>query len=157
MTPTAHEVMRDGSMAEFAMTQFTPEEFQRFWPKLEREMDNIPHTWRHWTKEYIYASVMGDTMQVWGIGRPPKATLIILTTINVFPAIRVLTITWAMGEFNARMLPLLDAALTGYARLNRCDEIEVRGRAGWDPALKSVGFERSAMVWTRAVDRRAMN
>ena len=157
MTAVAHEVMKGGAMSEFIMTQFTPEEFQHFWPKLEVQLDLIPHTWRHWTKEYIFSCVMADTMQVWGVGRPPKATLIILTMINVFPAMRVLTISWAMGEFSDRMLPLLDAALTGYARLNRCDEIEVRGRVGWEPKLLSVGFVRSAMVWTRAVDRQKMN
>jgi hypothetical protein len=133
------------------MTQFTVDEFFEFWPKLEKILDRVPHTWRHWTKEYICTSVAIDRTQVWGIGPPPKAVLVLFTTICVHPAMKVLSIAWAAGTFEDEMLPLLDATLTGYARLNECQEIEIRGRMGWEPKLKAVGFERVASMWTRPV------
>lgn len=96
-------------------------------------------------------------MQVWGVGPPPKATLIIFTMINIHPTMKVLALPWAAGRFEVGMEPLIDATLTGYARLNGCEEIEIRGREGWEMKLKSCGFKREAIVWTRPVPSVSLN
>lgn len=143
--------------AKVVLTLFTEEEMVRFWPDLERTLDCVPHTWRHWTKESIYDAIMERRMQVWGAGEPPRATLILFTSVGVFPSMRVFSVLWAAGRFDEEMLPLLDATLTNYAVLNRCDEIEIRGRMGWEPKLKSIGFTREASVWTRPVEHITVN
>src|SRR5580765_1607468 len=84
---------------KFAMTQFTVEEFCEFWPELERMMDAVPHTWPQWTKEYVCDSVVTNRLQVWGIGAPPRATLVFFTTISVMPSMRVFNVVWGAGTF----------------------------------------------------------
>lgn len=140
-----------------ALTLFTADEFVRFWPDLEQTLDCVPHTWRYWTKEAIYDAIMNGRIQVWGVGEPPKATLILFTSIGIFPAMKVFSVMWAAGRFEDEMLPLLDATLTNYAALNECNEIEIRGRVGWEPKLKSIGFRREASMWSRPVKRHTLN
>jgi hypothetical protein len=141
----------DAVVPRYALTQFSVDEFFAFWPQLEKTLDTVPHTWRHWTKEYICNSVANNVMQVWGIGPPPKAILVFITIVNVYPTMKVLSIAWGAGTFTDDMLPLLEATLSNFARLNGCEEVEIRGRVGWEPKLKSVGFRREAAVWTRRV------
>lgn len=154
---TSYDVSDVRAPPSFAMTQFTVDEFFAFWPQLEEMLDRVPHTWRHWTKDHICRTVAGDLMQVWGIGPPPRATLIIFTTVQILPAMKILTLPWAAGTLDKGMEPLVDATLTDYARLNGCEEIEIRGREGWEAKFKPYGFRREAVVWSRAVPRVNLN
>jgi len=141
----------------YRVAQFTLEEVREFWPRLERMLDSVPHTWRHWTKEHIRGSIENNSLQVWGIGPPGKATLILFTTVNAFPALKVLTVVWAAGTFDDAMLPLLEMTLGSFARLNSCDEVEIRGRLGWESKLKTLGFRHETSMWTRRIDNVRMN
>jgi hypothetical protein len=157
MSSTAFDIMPKSEAPKFALTLFTVDEFFGFWKELEKMLDMVPHTWRHWTKEYICHSIAHGTMQIWGVGKPPEATLIIFTSVSVFPTMKVLNITWAAGKFEDDMLPLLDATFDNYAAMNGCSEIEIRGRDGWMPKLKRLGFESEARVWTRPVRHGRLN
>jgi hypothetical protein len=143
--------------ARFALTKFTVEEFYSFWPGIEGMMDSVPHTWKHWTKDYIRSAVEADALQVWGIGPPPKAVLIFFTQVSIYPADRILVVPWGAGNFTASMLPVLEAALVNYAQLNECATIEVRGRPGWDPHFKSIGMKREFVTWSYPVPRARIN
>ena len=48
--------------AALALTHFTIEQVQEFWPQLEETLDRVPHTWRHWTKEYIYGGILSGNI-----------------------------------------------------------------------------------------------
>jgi hypothetical protein len=157
MSQTAYDVGVDHMPPKFALTQFTVDEVQEFWPQLEEMLDAVPHTWRQWTKEYIWRAVEGGRIQAWGIGPPPRAILIFFTTVAVYPAMKILSVEWGAGSFHDEMLPLLDAGLTSYAQLNGCAEVEVKGRLGWEPKWKSIGMERQYSVWTRKVPHNNMN
>ncbi len=139
------------------VAQFTTEEIAAFWPELERVLDAVPHTWRHWTKEWIKESVLEERIQVWGVGPPPKAVFVLFTQISSHPAMKVLNITWAAGHMPSGTFEVLDKTLTTYARLMGCDEVEIRGRRGWHPHLRRLRFRRDADVWTRPVMGRRMN
>lgn len=143
--------------AKLAVTHFTAEEFFGFWPEFERMLDSVPHTWKYWSKEYIQNAISNSTMQVWGVGPPPLATCIFLTQIGIYPSFRSLTILWAGGTFTEDMVPLLYAAWEHYANLNDCQEVEVRGREGWGPMLKRVGFKRQFSSWTITVPKARAN
>jgi hypothetical protein len=145
-----------GSTVSYALTQFTWEEFEKFWPGIEEMLDLVPHTWKHWTKDYIRMSVERGHIQVWGIGPPPKAVLIFFTQIGVHPVDRVLHVTWGAGNFDKEMLPTLEAALVNYAQLCDCELIEVRGRPGWDPHFKSIGMKREYVTWSYPVPKARM-
>ena len=157
MSQTSYDLSAKTTVPKFAMTQITVEEFQKFWPRLEEMLDCVPHTWRYWTKDHIYQSIANDAVQIWGIGPPPKATFVMLTSVNVYPAMRVLTAIWAAGTFEDEMIPLIDATMTSYAKLNGCEMLEIRGRPGWDPKFRSVGFKREALIWTRPLNNSRLN
>lgn len=153
---TAYD-LSTGALPRFAMTQFTTDEFFRFWPQLEEMLDKVPHTWRYWTKDHICRTITNGHMQAWGIGPPPTATLIIFTTVSMYPSMKVLTAMWAAGTFEDEMIPLIDVTLSGFARLNDCEELEVRGRVGWEQKMKMTGFKRESVVWTRRVENLTLN
>lgn len=141
----------------FALTQFTVDEFTAFWPKLEEMLDLVPHTWRHWTKEYICSSAASNVIQVWGIGPPPNAVLVFFTQVSIYPVGRVLTLVWGAGSFDEEMLPLLLATMVNFAKMNNCTEIEMRGRRGWGPSLRSIGMKEEYVVWSIPVPDMRMN
>lgn len=150
-SPQAYDVVGDGRTARYALANFTPEEFQRFWPGVEKMFDAVPHTWRYWTKEYIYHAALSGTIQVWGIGPPPDAVFIFFTQVVIHPAMQVLNVTWGAGHFDEEMIPLIHATLMNYAKMNACTEISVIGRPGWDPMLKAIGMKREHVTWTLPV------
>jgi len=157
-TSTAYDVSEGLAVPpKYTMSLFTVEEFCRFWPQIEEMLDSVPHTWRHWTKDELYASAMSGKLQAWGIGPPHVVIMVFLTSIHVFPAMRVFSVLWAAGSFEDEMAPLLDATFDDYAKLNNCAEIEVRGRLGWKPHLKKAGYRHEADVWTRRVQCNRMN
>jgi hypothetical protein len=157
MKTQAHDLSESLVSPKYSLTQLTVEEFHQFWPGIESMLDKVPHTWRHWTKDYIVSAVEVGALQVWGIGPPPIAVLTFFTQVGVYPAMKVLHIVWAAGTFHREMLPLMDASLTNYARLNECSAIEIRGRRGWNPHLKAIGFRRESENWMRPVQNVRMN
>jgi len=141
----------------YVMSLFTVEEFYQFWPQIEEMLDTVPHTWRHWTKDEIYSAVTAGKMQAWGIGPPQTVIMVLLTSVNVFPALRTLTVLWAAGTLEDEMLPLILATFADYAKLNSCSEVEIRGRPGWSPKLKPFGYRHDASIWTCPVPVARMN
>jgi hypothetical protein len=156
---TSYDVSGHGKSiaTRYAMSLFTVEEFYRFWPQIEKMLDAVPHTWRYWSKDDMYSAITASKIQVWGMGPPNTVTIVFMTSVNVFPALRVLTLLWAAGHFEDEMASLLDATLADYAKLNECTEIEVRGRPGWYKQLKRAGFRKDAEIWTRSVPDTRIN
>lgn len=153
----SHELAPMNEVPRFSMTKLEGAELTTFWPKIEALMSYVPHTWRHWTQEYIYTSAMNETIQVWAIGPPPNAVMIFFTQIAVYPTMKVLCMVWGAGSFTEDMLPLIEATMVNYAKITGCVEIELRGRMGWEPALKKVGFTRESVIWSRKVPDMRMN
>lgn len=145
----SHDESGKHGARKYTMAQLTVDEFHGFWPQISSMMDKIPHTWTHWTKEYVQSAVEIGGLTAWCIGPPPDAILVFLTSIHLHPAQKVFCVEWAAGTFKKDMIPLIDATWTEFARIQDCTMVEVRGRIGWEPALKSVGFKREAVVWTR--------
>jgi len=133
------------------MTLFTVDEFCMFWPQLEEMLDSVPHTWRRWTKNAIYDACVDGRMQLWGIGPPPTAIMVILTMVNVFPAMRVLTLFWTGGTLTEDMPGIVETVFTEYARIQKCDEAEVLGRFGWEPIMLKHGFRKEGVFLTRTI------
>ena len=157
MGSTSYAMGKTPKDVKFALTKFTLEEFSVFWPGIEEMLDAVPHTWKYWTKDYIRSAVEMGSIDVWGIGPPPKAVLIFFTQIGLYPARRVLHVPWGAGNFDAAMLPLIEATLVQYAQMAECDTIEVRGRPGWDPHFKSIGMTRECVVWSYPVPNARLN
>jgi hypothetical protein len=154
---TSYDVSGGQEVPKFALTQFSVEQFFGFWPQLSADLDKVPHTWKHWTKESICSEIAGGLTQIWGIGHPPQATLILFTAIKIHPALKVLSITWALGGLEDDMIPLLEATFMNFAQLNECDEVEVHGRPGWEAKLKPLGFRKDAVVLSRRVPKLNIN
>jgi len=142
---------------KFAITLLSVEEFHIFWPGISGMLDTVPHTWKHWTKDWIVSEVEAGRIQVWGLGPPPKAVLIFFTHVIIYPAYKVLSISWGAGSFDPEMLFVGESALMHYARLHGCSEIEMRGRPGYDPHLKAIGAKLEAYVWSLPVPNVRVN
>lgn len=136
---------------KYSLALLTTEEFHQFWPHISRMLDQVPHTWRHWTKEWIVEAVEAGMLQVWGIGPPPKAILVLITQVATYPAIKSFNVVWAAGTFKRDMSDQLYETFMNFARLHSCTVMEIRGRKGWHPFLKAKGFKREAEVWSHIV------
>ena len=152
-------MLRDGVdyVNRFAITQFDWDTFNRFWPKMERELDLIPHVWRFWTKEFIQAAVEHHALVVWGCGSPPNAEFIFFTQVNIYPAMKILSVPLAFGRFDPRMMDLLDGTMERYARIQECQEIWINGRRGWKPHFMNIGFRHESELWVRPVTQMRIN
>lgn len=157
MKQTAYDIHRDGKSAKFALTKFTFDEFETFWPQIEEMLDAVPHTWKYWTKEYIRSAVEIGSLDVWGMGPPPKAVLIFFTQIGIYPAQRVLHVPWGAGSFDPEMAGLFAATMINYAQLAGCETITIQGRPGWEPYFKRAGMVREAIVWSYPVPKMGLN
>ena len=157
MKSTQYHHVEKNNTAKLSLALLTPEEFLKFWPGIEKMLDTVPHTWRHWTKEYIYNAVLSGHIQVWCIGPPPYAVCVFFTSISIHPAMRSFCVTWAGGSFDDEMVPLLEAGWMNYARANDCDEVAIYGREGWGPKLAKVGFRKDSVTWTRRVPNMRIN
>lgn len=156
-TERQYHDMRTVSEPRYSLALLTPEEFFNFWPGIEKMLDTVPHTWKHWTKDWIQSNVSHRQIQVWAIGPPPYATCIFFTQISIHPAFRSFVITWSAGRFDDEMIPLLETAWVDYAKNNDCEEIAITGRPGWGPKLKPLGFSKDYTTWTRRVPSMRMN
>jgi hypothetical protein len=154
--PQAFDVSVQGT-PKYALVNFNPEEFMAFWPHIEGMLDKLTHTWKYWTKDWIFAAATSGTLQVWGIGPPPDAIFIFFTQISIHPAMRVLNVTWGAGTFQEEMLPLMHATLVNYAKMNSCSEIAINGRPGWDKMFKSIGMKREHVTWSLPIPDMRMN
>lgn len=135
----------------FAITQFSYEEFLSFWPKLQKELHTIRPMWRHWSEDYILTAMATGELNFWGCGSPPNAEFVFFTQVHVYPTLRVLTIPLAFGKFTPEITPLVDATMESFARIQGCDEIEIRGRPGWVSEFRKIGFKEVSRVWVRSV------
>lgn len=147
----SHDLSQTMGVPKYSLAQLTIDEFYMFWPFISSMMDKIPHTWRYWTKDYVYSAVEVGSLVVWGIGPPPDAIFVFFTQIIQHPVGKVLTVPWGAGTFRNDMLPLLDATLTQYAQMTDCFEIEVRGREGWMKHFEPIGFKRTTTILSRSV------
>jgi hypothetical protein len=90
------------------------------------------------TIEHVRLAIAARQAQLWPC---PDAALV--TELNDYPTgVRTLNYWLAGGNLNA----IEDAhwAVEDFAEQNGCQAIEVRGRRGWAPVLKSLGFQAPA-------------
>lgn len=95
----------------------------------------------------IKAELDQGGMQLWCV-LDDRLIAAVATQVLVYPRKRALRLVAAGGERLAEWLPLLDDALTDYARRRDCDWIETHGRPGWVRRLRGIGFEH---VYTTAI------
>jgi hypothetical protein len=122
-----------------------------YWPMIWKQISAVPHTWTHWTEDYIHASCFDGTFQIWAAGTREKIELIIFTQIVYYPIGKVLQCVWAGGNNLEKLLPLLDATITKFAAMNGCKRGEVVGRAGWGKVLREFGFTEQSCVFSKPI------
>lgn len=127
--------------------QMPPEEFVRYWPDIQREMDKVPHIWETWwTKEHIFHSVMCGQFQVWAAGHDGSVRMFLVTQIANYPAARILTSILMLGNSLDASIDALWAALEQFARQQECDRVEVVGRKGFERKLAKYGLRPQSIV-----------
>lgn len=132
-------------------------DLDRFWPGVSGMLDKIPHTLGHMTKEEIEFGVFNGTFQLWGVGPQPNAIFILMTAISHYPSERILVVMWGAGTFRKSMIPVLDATLTSYAKIQGCGGIEIHGRRGWMRVFADIGFKEEKVILSRPVTYERMH
>lgn len=139
-----------------AITQLRGEALDKWWPQICEQLDTIPHTWeRWWTKEALYNAIQMGWSQCWASCVDKTAEIITITSIVEYPSTRkVLVTNLTFGSNIDAHINLLDATLENFARQEGCVGHEVRGREGWKPRLKKLGFKFQQIVMYKEVEER---
>lgn len=137
----------------------TEEEFKEFWPAIEKTLDKIPETWEDLTKDDIYQGVCYGNLQMWAVGEPGVAEMVLMTQIARYSAGSVLEIIWGAGEGKIfeKAGDSVDATMEYFAKTQHCKRIDVIGRGGWEKILMRRGFKRISVRISRNVIHNGMN
>lgn len=122
---------------------------EQYWPHIWKQMQTVPHTWTHWTPDFIYSACRDGTFQVWGAGTPEKIKLIVFTQLVFYPIGKVMQTVWAGGNSLDECLPILVATLERFGSMNDCKFSEVVGRPGWGPKLKGYGYKERTVIFAK--------
>jgi len=130
------------------------EEFEHYWPHIEKMMDFVPHTWEDLTKDGVVERVLNHNLQVWIVGGA-DVEMVLFTQIATFETGKVLQIFWGagIGEVYEKAGDAVDAAMEYFAKTQNCKRIDVIGRFGWERILAKRGFKRKAIILSRPVVR----
>ena len=127
-------------------------EFDKWWPNICEQMDTITHVWeRWWTKQSLYDAVVSGWSQCWGAVHEDTLEIIVFTSVVCYPAGRSLVTNLAFGNNIDDHIATIDATLEDFARTAECEWQEVRGRPGWKPRLKSLGYGDQQIQMFKAV------
>lgn len=119
--------------------------------------DQAP-AWRFFVDDWLHAALEHDgglmtlgnvhdaiaqrDMQLWVIADGKALKAAVVTSINVHPQAKVLTVVLAGGDSMADWLSELVDLLRRYATEHGCKAVEAHGRAGWVRALKQFGWKQ---------------
>jgi hypothetical protein len=129
----------------------TPEVYERYWPFIDEQLNNVPHIWApYFTKEYLRWAPLERECFVWGTGTESEMRLVVYGRIVEYPAARMLQVFLALGNDLDNCLPSLIGSMEKLGHMTECEECEVIGRLGWERKLP--GFERSAIVLRKPLE-----
>lgn len=137
----------------YEVSLLEPPYFDFYWPHIAKELDRVPHIWAdRWTKDFLYEAVIAKRMQVWAVGPKEAFNLVVFTQIAMYPVGNSLQLLLAIGNSLTECLPVLDATLEQFAKLQHCTSAEVFDcRGGWGPMLKDYGFTRHSVVLSKPI------
>lgn len=117
----------------------TPDQFHQHWPFIEKELENVRHTWEiWWTKEALREAVMNGYVQAWAIGSPSAVHLVAFTNIVHYPANTILKVALLVGNSLDKYFDIMEATFEKYAMDHGCTYMETHGRDGWRRRIKDV-------------------
>lgn len=136
----------------------TNEKFDLYWPRIAQELNTVPHIWNErWTIESIQELTLEGRFQCWAAGNENEINSIMFSQISNYPATRVLQIFLAFGTGMLDSLDVLHAACERFAVFHGCEFIEVVGRPGWEPKLRTLNFEKKGVVLSKMVHQTKVN
>ena len=125
------------------------------WQGILRALEDIPHFWDYYTKEWLFDQTMKNAVQVWAVGDDRGIDVFVLTMIVEYPKCRVLRLLGASGEGLDAYLDKLQDVFDGYAEIQKCEKLEIIGRAGWLRKFRKLsGVSYDCVVMTRPIESR---
>jgi hypothetical protein len=145
------------SSSEQKVGLLEPQQVFECWNGVLSALNKVPHFWDYYTPESLLTMAVKGKVQVWLIGDERDVELTVVTSVVEYPNIKVLWIMAASGEKIDVYSERLHDVFEGYAKLQGCSRIEIRGRGGW---LKKFGKFRDPsydyIVISRAVETRSV-
>ncbi len=128
----------------------TTEQFQHYWPLIEKQLDFVPHLWQlWWTKQSLYDGTMNERFQCWAVSYNNIITAVIFSQVLTYPANTLFQAFLAFGDGLTDALDEIEAVFERYCQIRGIGLAEVCGRQGWGPLLRRKGFGQTSTVFTK--------
>lgn len=123
-----------------------PDAVQRLWPDLWRWLEQGAQAAAHPIEiGEIYGRVLDGRWQVWGIRQDGATIGAVCTEVYDSTAGRTCALPIVGGRNMAGWLHLV-SVIEDWARAQGCVRLEGNGRAGWERALKPLGWATIATI-----------
>lgn len=124
------------------------DEYVRFWPQIEAELDKVPHIWEdYFTKDYLREVPFHQELMVWCTLDKGAVMMVIFAQFIEVPRGKGICFLLALGQGLDEALPQLESTYEHLGQVMECDFVEVRGRRGW--LKKLPGFKEDYTVMSR--------
>lgn len=131
---------------------FRAKDVLHYWPDIVRALECVPHIWEDdYDLDVLYQEVLDHKVQVWGIGDSGKWKVVLFTDVVQNTKGKTLRLFLAFGQGLDKFIPMLDATLEKFARVQGCNTIAVVGRQGWIRKLRAIGFRKELTIISRPV------
>ena len=103
------------------------------------------------TMDDIYDGVVNDMYGLWIVMENKKVIAAITTRIIEYPGKRGMAMDWIGGTRMLEWLPMAQRTLQKFAKENNCKRIAVHARPGWQPFLKTKGWDVKRYLYTKEI------
>ena len=110
----------------------------------ERSWNGMPYS-------YVHQGVVNGDMQLWFMYHESLLLAAAVTYIYKPFTVRLCRILVAGGRVSERWVLGFTDAIEKFARLNKCDAIEVYGRPGWRRAARRTRFKQVGSVFCKRI------
>ena len=104
------------------------------------------------TMDDIYDGVVNDMYGLWIVMENKKVIAAITTRIIEYPGKRGMAMDWIGGTRMLEWLPMAQRTLQKFAKENNCKRIAVHARPGWQPFLKTKGWDVKRYLYTKEIN-----
>ncbi len=146
--------VEQASVAKARVFLVSPSEIEIEWPFLQEQLTQAPDLWdTFYTLEAIRLGLRENRFQLWLAKGNKKRLFWGLSEVwKRQDGKEVLVVWWAQGVELLANMPLVLELLAAVAKSKGFGAVTVRGRRGWERALKPYGFDFLRVELTRNLE-----
>lgn len=132
-----------------SMPLVAPRAIEQIWDTIDPLLDRIADAKVH--KEDIYRLCLDGTWMLW-VNRIPETDKLISLAVTEFieyPQLTNLRVVFLSGDDGDWLSGI--SIFEKFARVNKCSEVEIHGRKGWERVLKNGGYDLSHITLRKRI------